>query len=50
LLGRILTLRMLDEGSGHDQTLFGENYFLKETNNKTSSGNGREKAFRSKIV
>ena len=41
---------MLDEGSGQDQTLFGENYFLKEPNNKTSSGNEREKAFRSKIV
>jgi hypothetical protein len=32
---------MLDEGSGQDQTLFGENYFLKETNNKTSSDNDR---------
>jgi hypothetical protein len=50
IVGRALTLRIMDEGSDQEQTLFAENYFLKKQYNKNSSGNDRDKAFRSKLL
>lgn len=50
IVGRTLTVIMMDEGSDEQQTLFGENYFLKKQFNKNSSGNDRDKAFCSKLL